>query len=397
MKNASLMKPGLCLMLLALLMCLPLTSYAITEQEWNEGCGSKTGQTIQLYDIVYDENGGVISTPTHTVPGGLYIRSGKVDSDSGWLELRYYQNGSICSGWMKMYNNDDLVSCSVMLSIDDGTCTFVNEALLKNPERLHEVINASAPAGVTYTWIPGTTNVHAEGKAEIVWDSGYNPPNATAPSGGNSSNSSRPSGGSSSSGTDGKNSTAPTPTPVVFQYEGAAVEVIRLGVSTSTILLNEEETDVPTAEVTFNTTAEEDRRIAVIHAPRTGKCTLRAKASESGKMVKSCMAGHVVPVLEYGKEWCRILYNGAEGYVLTSCLKWYSAETQGIGVLSYNGKANGSTTINIRNAPDGESFKVAEWYTGTQVQVFSLNDGWYEIECDEIHGFVMDEFLTVEE
>ena len=182
----------------------------------------------------------------------------------------------------------------------------------------------------------------------------------------------------------------------VVRYSNEAVQLIRLGVATSTVLLNGEEKEVPTFELDFGSTAEKEKQVAVIHAPKTGKCTLRAKASDSGKALQKCKAGTVVMVLEYGSKWCKISDNGDVGYVQTSCLKGYDAETVGTGLLSYNGKTTGSTTINVRNAPSGDSAKVAEWETGTEVEVFGLEKGWYEIEYNGIHGFVMEKFLTVE-
>ncbi|MBR6753115.1 MAG: SH3 domain-containing protein, partial [Clostridia bacterium] len=65
--------------------------------------------------------------------------------------------------------------------------------------------------------------------------------------------------------------------------------------------------------------------------------------------------------------------------------------------LSYNGRTTGSTTINVRNAASGDSAKIAEWETGTEVEVFGQEKGWYEIEHDGIHGFVMEKFLTLQE
>ena len=184
---------------------------------------------------------------------------------------------------------------------------------------------------------------------------------------------------------------------VVVRYGDEAVQLMRLGVASSAVIVNGEEKGIPTSELDFGSTAEKEKQVAVIHAPKTGKCTLRAKAADSSKALQKCKAGTVVMVLEYGRNWCKISDNGDVGYVQTGCLKWYNAETEGTGLLSYNGRTTGSTTINVRNTPSGDSAKVAEWKTGTKVEVFGLEKGWYEIEYNGIHGFVMEKFLTVEE
>ena len=358
---------------------------AITEQEWNEGCWDKTSRTIQLYEITYGDNNEIISLPLGILESGVYIRSGEIDTVNGWMQLRFYRNGSIHSGWMKMYNND-IVSTSTNIIIDDGTCTQVPEALANNPAALLKHLQKIAPSGVTYSLIPDTNKVHAEGKAPVIQDGAY----ADGHTLGQGNNASAVTNSST------QMTQKAIKDDAVVRYSNEAVHLIRLGVATSTVLLNGEEKEVPTFELDFGSTAEKEKQVAVIHAPKTGKCTLRAKASDSGKALQKCKAGTVVIVLEYGRNFCKISDDGDVGYVQTDCLKWYDAETEGTGLLSYNGRTTGSTTINVRNTPSGDSAKIAEWETGTQVEVFGLEKGWYEIEYKGIHGFVMEKFLTVE-
>lgn len=152
-------------------------------------------------------------------------------------------------------------------------------------------------------------------------------------------------------------------------------------------------------KLVFSTEVEADKVIAVIYAPNSGKCSLRQKASQSVDVITKCKTGTVVCVLQYGKQFCKIGYNGTTGYVLTSCLTFYSVESEviGTGVLTCNGKATGRTTINVRNSADGDSAKIAEWKTGTEVQVFAFHDGWYEAEYNGVHGYVMQKFMSMEE
>lgn len=139
--------------------------------------------------------------------------------------------------------------------------------------------------------------------------------------------------------------------------------------------------------------------MAVIYAPKTGKCTLRKSASTSSAALKKCKAGTVVIVLEQGEKTCKINVNGTTGYVLTSCLRFYDANTPilGQGQLSYNGKTTGKTTVNVRNTPEKGSAVIGDWKTGTQVQVFSHENGWYEIEYQGMHGYVQEKYLNFEE
>ncbi len=377
-------RPLLLLMIMLLMMSVVPRAFAMTEQEWNEKCWTKTTETVTLYDVQYDDNGIPQLTAIGSIPSNTYIRSGKDDLQNRIMQVYYYKNGTTHSAYMKVDNN--IANASLLLHIDNGTVTKVPEAMLKNPTALLNYLNQSAPQGVTYSLIPGTNKVHAEGKVPIIQDGAY-ADGSTPYQGANSS---------ASTNSSTQKTQKAIKDDAVVRYGDEAVQLVRLGVATSTIQQNGEEKEVPTIELDFGSTAEKEKQVAVIHAPKTGKCTLRQKASESSKMVKNCKAGRIVMVLEYGKKWCKIRYNDATGYVQTNCLKWYDAETEGTSLLSYNGRTTGSTTINVRNTASGDSAKIAEWETGTKVEVFGLEKGWYEIEYKGIHGFVMEKFLTLQ-
>jgi SH3-like domain-containing protein len=63
-------------------------------------------------------------------------------------------------------------------------------------------------------------------------------------------------------------------------------------------------------------------------------------------------------------------------------------------MLSYNGKVNGGTTVNIRLAADGGSRKIGEFRTGTEVTIIKYGDEWCEIEVGGLRGYVMTVFLV---
>lgn len=177
------------------------------------------------------------------------------------------------------------------------------------------------------------------------------------------------------------------------------VEIKYLGVLETCIRDASGERIVLTTELEFETEAPAGKRIAYIYAPKTAKCSMWKKASKKSELITKCKAGTVVMVLEYGREFCRIRYNGKEGYVLTSCLRFPGKNVAAIGTgkISYNGKATGSTTVNIRGAGSSSAHKIAEWRTGTEVTVFGYKDGWYEVEYRGIHGWVQEKYLTLDE
>ena len=174
-----------------------------------------------------------------------------------------------------------------------------------------------------------------------------------------------------------------------------SVGIVELGRTSSKIQYQGKTVSVSTSDLTFSENVPENKKLATIYAPRTGKASLRQTASSKGTLLKNCKAGTIVSVLAIGNGYTRINYKGTVGYIKTACLKFYGdSESTAQGVLSYKGNTGGGTTVNVRNTPKGDSAKVAEWRTGTEVTILSHANGWYEIEANGIHGYVMDEFLT---
>ena len=200
----------------------------------------------------------------------------------------------------------------------------------------------------------------------------------------------------------GKTSTSATTNSAEKQEEAAEATVqiglVQLGTHTSVVKYEGREVEVPTAELQFSADAPADKRLAYIHAPRTGRCYLRAKASDKGDVLDKCKAGTVVQVISYGKNYCRIVYDGQVGYVQTACLKFLdpSAEILGTTVLTYNGKATGAAQVPIRNDKSNDSAIVVKLRSGTEVTVFAKAGKWYEVECEGLHGFVHENFMDAE-
>ena len=355
-KNGVHMKSVWLLLAAVILLCamMPI-SYAETLDEWNRSCRAKTTHSTPVYESYDAVSSG---SPVTTIPANTYV---KISSQyNGIASIKYMtHNGNRGWGYVK---SEHLAAAIVVVPGEDGTSLGIQELQYQDQ----------------YGSIPD------KDKYGIQQDNTHRNNNTQSSSNLTSFS------GDQSTFTAQKDA-------VVVRHGDEAVQLICLGEANSTIMLNGEEKEVPTIELDFGSTAEKEKQVAVIHAPKTGKCTLRSKASDSGKALQKCKAGTVVMVLEYGRNWCKISDNGNVGYVQTDCLKWYDAETEGTGLLSYNGRTTGSTTINVRNTSSGDSAKIVEWPTGTKVEVFGLEKGWYEIEYDGIHGFVMEKYLTLQD
>ena len=200
-------------------------------------------------------------------------------------------------------------------------------------------------------------------------------------------------GGSASAKASGGGKSKVIPAQVL--ESGQPVSVVTLGTVDSEITVAGEKRQIPTAELTFGADAPRDQQTAVIYAPRTGRASLRRAASNTAAVLKTCKAGVIVAVLREGQEYTQVCCQGTVGYVKSSSLRFpAAAENPASALLTYKGRPGGAT-VNVRCAPDRESVAVAVWDAGTAVTVLSFADGWYEVEAKGIHGYVMEEFVTV--
>jgi len=384
----------LCLAFVCLM--LPLKALAVTLEEWNRSCWSKTGQAVTLYerDVIYPDSVNMDTGASNytiemreigTLPANTYVKVSSKGEAAGYQLITYRRSdGSTASGYISL-RPYPLVNASVYVQVVQSgfgiAVVKVNDTYLDDLPALRAYIQKN---------YPDCRLLEEEEKGNLEWGPGdsLHLPEDNAPNSSSSENSSASSGASKPSST--RNITPRK------DYTGPHIK--QLGLLTTIVRENGENSEVPTASLVLES-VEAKYQLAVIHAPRTGKCTMREKPSKKSDMVKNCKAGRIAIVLEWGKEYTRILYNNAEGYVLTSCLKFYPTDVQtlGTGVLSWKGKATGRTEINIRSAPDKPSKKIGQWKTGTKVTVFTLKDGWYEIEFKGEHGYVLEEYLTLSE
>lgn len=155
------------------------------------------------------------------------------------------------------------------------------------------------------------------------------------------------------------------------------------------------------AEQTAELLAAEEASLpkATVYAPRTGRASLRTKASSRGTVIQKLPAGTIVSVVKEGKNYSQILANGLAGYVLNSALKAIDPNQVplGTGVITYKGNPRVHTTINVRSDGTGKGHKITEWATGTEVIVWSLSDNgdWYEIEHDGMRLYIQAQYLIV--
>lgn len=408
---------------LMLLMLCAGTALAQTQEEWNLSCNWKTASSATVYDMRTDE-----PTVVGTVPAGAYVRIENRDDVNGRMAISWMSGGVKYYGWTTV----KVVRCTSSYRGGSGMAEGVHELDPNHDEiiRSNEVITLADSlvlsggdySDVKFEYIgdlseygkayrdaitsgngqdipimqPGG-NILPAGSLNISGEESGGEQTVTAPAQPTAEPTARPqtSSGKKKSSSSQSKKAAPTAEPV--QNGGTAVTLKTLGTYTSTVVVNGEACDVPTASLQYGS-APEEKRLAIIWAPRTGKASLRSRSGGKGDVLKQCKAGQIVAVLEVGREYSYVNYRGAVGWVLTDALKFHApgdpsaVET---ALLAYNGRATGGTTINLRLEADGR--RIGEYRTGTQVIVLGAGEEWTHVEVDGYRGYVQSRFLIQEE
>ena len=347
------------LLILTCLLILPVFATAETQQEFELKCNKKTATAATVYSFLnspLNAEGDVIGY----IPASTYVILGGTGSDN-WKYITYMVNGSKKSGWAQV----KLIDCFSVIRKSDGFAYNIHE---NDPNYEAKIKEGVLEFDVTK---------YSDERAYYRYRGGLGP----EPERKDGSNAAQ-SQNSSQTDTQANNS-------------GTSVGIVELGRTSSKIQYQGKTVSVSTSDLTFSENVPENKKLATIYAPRTGKASLRQTASSKGTLLKNCKAGTIVSVLAIGNGYTRINYKGTVGYIKTACLKFYGdSESTAQGVLSYKGNTGGGTTVNVRNTPKGDSAKVAEWRTGTEVTILSHENGWYEIEANGMHGYVMEKFVT---
>lgn len=360
-----------CVALLLVCALLPLTAGADSLYEWNRSCRRKTICTTKVY------SGGDTTRVIATLPPNTYVKPGFGTGE--WLSITFMTSSGITRNGLA--KPECIGSAVISFTAADGSRHGIQEL------QYYEMYgNNPPPGGVLDKPLPG-------GNGETV---GKPVSGDTTASSGSSTSSSSSNKNKTSKSTK-KTETVQIPAHDIL-WQGEKVTVRTLGVVNSVILVDGKEQTVLTAELQFSGDVPADKRLASILAPRTGRCYLRAKASSKGAVIDKCPAGTVVQVVQYGKNYCQIVYEGQVGYVQTACLTFLdpAAEILGTTVLTYNGRATGAAQVPIRNGMSNDSASVAKLRSGTEVVVLAREGSWYEVACQGLHGYVHKNYMSAE-
>ena len=408
------------IVLLLLFLLLPHCVIAESEYDFMEFCHAKYTSNSTLYSIVYEtaDDGSKVpvdAVPIATLPAGTYYKplspgTITIAPDDKYFEIAACLNGRRVEGYHRVGESSallaDVTVWLVNYSGGSDAAIGVNEVIARTPEYLERFMNKRYPSQ-PYSLIPPYLREETVPAPESPTDK----PASTEKTSTSTSTTKKPTTTKKAKATA---TPAPTEVPAPEAWlsadwladnvdadctERREVGIVRLGVVDSDVTLDGVDYTVPTDALTFAEGVKDKHRIAAIYAPRTGRCILRAKASEKAKELDKCPAGTIVPVLEYGKTWTKIRYDGQVGYVKTSVLTFLGdkGEPIGTGVTSYQGKATGNAQVPVRNGKTSEAEIIVNLRTATEVTVLSFDGKWYEIDHDGWYGFLYKSYFMFDD
>ena len=389
-------RAGIMMCLMALILCvLPVSGSAVSitsEEEWGLYCLYTAQSSATVYELLIQEVADgeenlasgtdltYVFNPIGTVSAGAAI-SPTGESAQGKTEIAYW-NGARCYGFV---DASVVGYAAKSVTASNGKKYTLPARVLNNDALLRRSIALRYPGE----------------DAEMI---------IAALNGGGAS--SDPGEGESSSGSgsgswkaavEASGLSAPV-TLVGEDGEERPVTVKTLGLVTSLVRLDGEDVTVDTADLRWETKVSAGKMMAIINAPRTGKATLHAKSSSKSAVLGKCDTNRVVLVLASGKNYTKISYDNTVGYVLTSALKFYPVggvdedeEPPKPGWVSFRGKLNSKNTINIRMNGKNGSRILTDFIAGTPLWVFSQTDRWTEIDVGGYHGYILNEYVTLDE
>ena len=140
-----------------------------------------------------------------------------------------------------------------------------------------------------------------------------------------------------------------------------------------------------TTEVMSAVAASAQPRDAVVDG--SSYINLRADASNSADIITTLDEGTALTVLSVDGEWCCVEWENQTGYVNANYIY-----VDGILMADPRGIVAGSC-VNVRSQPSTDSSILTKVYAGSTVELISLEDGWYVMNCDGVAGYISAEYV----
>ena len=132
---------------------------------------------------------------------------------------------------------------------------------------------------------------------------------------------------------------------------------------------------------------------------QSGSLNLRASPSASAKVLRTIPQYETIPILEKGASWCKTVYSGDTGYVMTQFLTFSGSPApaptlapQPSGVSARVTTPSGS--LNLRESPNASARVLRTIPQDDMVAVLERGADWCRVAYDGTTGYVMTRYLS---
>lgn len=120
---------------------------------------------------------------------------------------------------------------------------------------------------------------------------------------------------------------------------------------------------------------------------------LRETPDMGGRIITSAPNKSAVTVLQRGKDWCRVSYNGQEGFMSAEFLTFTQTSTVSGKVAVVNNPRD-TQVLNLRQTASLEAKVLEHYRNGAKVTILSAGDSWHKVQtADGKVGYMMAKYL----
>ena len=142
---------------------------------------------------------------------------------------------------------------------------------------------------------------------------------------------------------------------------------------------------------------EETGSETIYSEAKTGKTTARVnmRREPEGSVLHVLSADTKVTMLGEKDSWYKVKYGSSTGYISKSYIREYDEDeeenvTESKGTTAYITGAS----VNMRKGPGTGYGVIRVLKVGTQIEYYSLKDGWYQIKAGSDTGYVSSKYVT---
>ncbi|MBR5287305.1 MAG: VanW family protein [Clostridia bacterium] len=126
----------------------------------------------------------------------------------------------------------------------------------------------------------------------------------------------------------------------------------------------------------------------------TKDMTIRQTKSTSGKKLGSVEANEIIHVIEYGKEWTKVVKDDVTGYLLTKNVTNLAVAAGYDDEAAAQFVAVAEKAATIRSEKSKSAQKLQEYAAGDQVCILELGKNWHRVVKNGVEGYVLSSLIV---